>query len=302
MKDDEARRRDGDQARRDDRPADADEARLEAEKHATDLSSEEEEAVEERQAPAARIVHEAIRRQGIEELERPAPSLMWSGIVAGVAMGMSVLAEAILKLRLPEGGTKELLVSFGYTLGFLIVIMGRLQLFTESTVTAVLPLATKPSWRSLGRTARLWGIVFLANMAGTFAFALYTRYGGFVAEGLAPAIVEVSRVAREHGPRDVLLAGVPAGFLIATLVWLMPSSAGQRIWIIMLVTWLVALGGFTHVVAGSAEAWVLALHGEASFGWAVFGYILPALAGNIIGGTTLFAFLAHAQVVHEIDE
>ena len=67
-----------------------------------------------------------------------------------------------------------------------------------------------------------------------------------------------------------------------------------------LITYVVGVGGFSHVVAGSAEAWLLALTGKASFGWALGGFILPALAGNILGGTGLFAVLAHGQVREEI--
>ncbi|MBR0552351.1 formate/nitrite transporter family protein [Stakelama marina] len=274
----------------------------EEEEKAADLSHEEEVDVEERRAPAAKIVHEAIRRQGIEELERPATSLLWSGVVAGMAMGMSVLAEAVLRHSLPESPAKPVLSSFGYTVGFLIVIMGRLQLFTESTVTAVLPLTTKPSWPSFWRTARLWAIVLGANLVGTFAFALYAVLGGFASNELTGAIVEVSHAVLKHDPLATLLGGIPSGFLIATIVWIMPSSSGQRIWIIMLITWLIALGGFAHVIAGSAEAWVLLLDGSASIGWVLGGFLLPAFIGNVIGGTGLFAFLAHAQVSREIHD
>ncbi|WNO53317.1 formate/nitrite transporter family protein [Stakelama saccharophila] len=274
----------------------------EAEENAADLSHEEEVDVEERRAPPARIVHEVIRRQGIEELERPDMSLLWSAIIAGVSLSMSVLAKAVLDLRLPESAAKPVLVDLGYTVGFVIVIMGRLQLFTESTITAILPLVTTPSWHSLGRTARLWLIVFLANMAGTFAFALFSDIGGFGSAELKQAIIAVSEPLRGRDAGNILLAGIPSGFLIATIVWVMPSSAGQRIWVIMLITWVIALGHLSHVVAGAAEAWVLWLAGAESLGWVIFHFILPALAGNIIGGTALFAFLAHAQVKREIHE
>lgn len=272
----------------------------EAEEQATNISEEEEVEVEERRAPPAKVVHEVIRRQGIEELERPAASLLWSGLVAGVAIGMSILAEAILKVRLPESPVKEFLVGIGYTVGFVIVILGRLQLFTESTITAVLPLATKPSWASLGRTARLWVLVLAANMAGTFAFALFAHIGGFGGAEMQQAIVEVSKVILEHDAWATFLTGIPSGFLLAVIVWLMPSSSGQRVWIIMLLTGLIVWGGFAHVVAGSCEAWVLVIAGTVSLPWAIGSFLFPALIGNVVGGTALFTFLAHAQVHREI--
>ena len=100
--------------------------------------------------------------------------------------------------------------------------------------------------------------------------------------------------------REAFLHGIPAGFVLATIAWLLPNAPGQQIWIVTLLTYVIAIAGFSHVVAGSAEAWLLATTGEIGFGAAVLGFILPALAGNIIGGTGLFAALAHAQVRSEL--
>tara|TARA_B100000678_G_scaffold272760_1_gene262490 strand:+ start:150 stop:1049 length:900 start_codon:yes stop_codon:yes gene_type:complete len=272
----------------------------EAEEQVADLSHKEEIDVEERRAPPAKVVHEAIRRQGIEELERPTWSLIWSGLAAGIVMGMSILSEALLKERLPDTPWRDFLSSLGYTVGFIIVILGRLQLFTESTITAVLPLVTAPSWASFGRTMRLWVLVFFANMVGTFEFALFTHVGGFGGIEMQATIVDVSRKILEHGPFDTFLLAIPSGFLLATVVWLMPSASGERIWVVTLLTWLIALGGFAHVIAGSCEAWVLLLDGQMTASQALGGFLGPALLGNIFGGTALFALLAHAQVRREI--
>jgi formate/nitrite transporter FocA (FNT family) len=94
--------------------------------------------------------------------------------------------------------------------------------------------------------------------------------------------------------------GYTLGFLIAAVPWAMPAAQGQSFWVVLFFTYAIALGGFAHVVAGSGEAWLLAAAGETSFGHAAFGLILPALIGNVIGGTGLFALLAHAQVRQEL--
>src|SRR4051812_25333259 len=124
------------------------------------LSDEETAAVGENKADSARVVHETIRLQGEGELDRPILSLLFSSFAAGVAITASVLAETFLRLRLPDTPAFELLISLGYSVGFVIVIIGSLQLFTESTVTAVLPIATRPTVRNLGRLLRLWSLVF----------------------------------------------------------------------------------------------------------------------------------------------
>ena len=264
------------------------------------LNPEQEEVVDDRRAASALIVHEVVRRQGIEELERPAASLMWSGITAGIAIGLSLLGKAVMETAVPAGPWTPLLQSLGYAIGFVVVILGRMQLFTESTLSAVLPLATDPSARNLVRTLRLWGIVLLANLIGTFAFAGFAMLGGLGVEQ-ARELVEVSGVVLEHFGMEGFLAGIPSGILLASVVWCLPSVEGQKVTLIVLLTGLIDLGGFAHVVAGSAEMWVLVLHGDMGAGQAM-AFFLPVLLGNIVGGSVLFALLANAQVRGEIEE
>ncbi len=264
------------------------------------LDPEQEEVVDDRRAASALIVHEVVRRQGIEELERPATSLMWSGVTAGIAIGLSLLGKAVMETAIPEGAWTPLLQALGYALGFVVVILGRMQLFTESTLSAVLPLATDPSVRNLTRTLRLWGVVLVANLIGTFAFAGFAMLGGLGAEQAAE-LVEVSGVVLHHVGMEGFLAGIPSGLLLASVVWTLPSVEGQKVTLIVLLTGLIDLGGFAHVVAGSAEMWVLLLHGDMGAGQAV-SFFFPVLLGNIVGGSALFALLAHAQVREEIAE
>lgn len=265
-----------------------------------DLNAAEREAVEKRKSPAARVVHEVIRQQGIEELERPTASLLWSGGAAGVVIWLSLIAQAALTLRLPDTPWRPAIASFGYSVGFVVVILGRLQLFTESTIVAVLPLATNISSANFKRTLRLWILVFAANMAGTLAVAAILPHTSLITAAQLGAMLEISGHLQEMTAMDALARGIPAGFILATIAWTLPNVRGQEIWVVTLLTYIISLAGFSHVIAGSAEAWLLATTGHASFGFAVFGFILPALTGNIIGGTGLFAVLAHAQVRSEL--
>ncbi len=258
--------------------------------------------IEDRSAPRATIVHEAVRKQGREELVRPAGSLFWSGIAAGIAIMASVIAQGALHHKLPADMAARPLVSqLGYPLGFLIVILGRLQLFTEQTIVTVLPLVTRPSGRAFMATARLWGIVLLGNLIGTAAAAALNVHGHLVSASLLDAMLAVSRESLMHkAPSAMLLQGIPAGFLIATVAWLRAASSGGEFWIVFALTFAIVLGDFTHVVAGAAEAFLLLFSGEVGPGRALGGMILPALIGNVLGGTGLFALLAHAQVRQEL--
>jgi formate/nitrite transporter FocA (FNT family) len=265
-----------------------------------DLSQAEEREVEERSPPRARVVHAAVIKQGEDELERPLRSLFWSGIAAGVAIMASLYAQGGLHHKLPDAPWREAVVDLGYTLGFLLVILGRMQLFTEHTSVAVLPLFKAPSLDKLGQVARLWSVVFAGNVIGVAAAAAITTFAKLQSPEMLDSMVTVSSKLLEKDWHQVLLQGIPAGFLISSIAWIRSAADDNSFWIVLALTYAIAIGGFTHVVAGSAEAFLLLANGKASLLWVLTGFLIPALVGNIIGGTGLFAMLAHAQVKGEI--
>jgi formate-nitrite transporter family protein len=162
-----------------------------------------------------------------------------------VAISASLLTETFLRVRLPRAEWTELVVSFGYAVGFVIVILGKLQLFTESTVTAVLPLATHPTSRNVGRLFRLWSIVFVANMAGTCLVALLLAKQIIIGPEQLAAALDVSKMILTKGPEATLFSAMPAGFLIASIAWILPTARESAIWVIMLITYMISLGEFT---------------------------------------------------------
>lgn len=265
------------------------------------LSEGEQQDADELAAPRSRVIYDVVRRQGEEELDRPPGSLFWSGLAGGVAMMASVIGEGALRAKIPASVPgREALADIGYALGFLIVILGRMQLFTEQTIVAVLPNLAEPGWRKAIVTARLWAIVFGANMAGTFVAALFNVQLHMVGRPLLDGMLEVSDALLAKSPPGLLLQGIPAGFLIASVAWIRAGINNGEFWMVLAVTSAIALGDFTHVVAGAAETFLLLLAGKVGLGHALFGMILPALAGNVIGGSGLFALLAHAQVREEL--
>lgn len=257
--------------------------------------------VEEKLKLPSPTIYEIIARGGMEELRRPFQSLAWSAFVAGICISFSLMCEGFFKAHAPEGQDFFLIENLGYSIGFLIVIMGRFQLFTENTITAILPLLDEPSNKRFNYVVRLWSIVLAFNMLGTFVTAgLLTNFNFFSAEQF-DIFIEISRHAVDKPLWDIFIQAIPAGFLIAVLVWLLPAAeGGAQLWIIVMITYLIALGDFAHVVAGSAEAFLLMLNMEISITHGL-GYLFAACAGNIIGGTCLFAVMAYAQVQREIE-
>ncbi len=271
--------------------------------HSIELTrKEEDDAIEEAVGLSPVLVFETIRREGEEELERPARALWFSGIAAGLLISFSVLGESIFRAYLPDESWRYLLENAGYSLGFLLVILGRMQLFTENTITTVVPVALNPTKAAFARTARLWTIVLSANVVGAFFIASLFAYGGILSDDVFAAMVDLSHHATGMPAMEGMLKGVPAGILIAALVWMLPSSQGSEVAVIVIFTWLIALGDFTHIVAGSVEMAFLMVLGELSFMQATFGFFVPVLIGNVIGGTVIFTMLTWAQVQPEVEE
>lgn len=250
----------------------------------------------------SRIVYEIIRQEGRSELSRPQTSIWWSGIAAGIGISISLAMEAMLRVALPDAAWRPLVENLGYTAGFLLVILGRLQLFTENTVTAVLPTLADPCRKTIFGTARLWITVFLANMIGTAIAAAFFTFGGALEPQVTAAALEISTHVADWGAWETFVKALPAGFLIAALVWMLPSAERSEFWVIFFFTYLIAIGEFAHVVVGSAELFMVVFSGEASLMKVTFVNLLPALAGNIIGGTGLFAMLAWGQVHEELED
>lgn len=265
------------------------------------MDRDEREQVDEMAGVKTSVIYEAIRTGGEHELARSFNALWWSGVTAGLAISASVLATGFLVSALPDARWTRLVSSLGYPVGFLIVILGRMQLFTENTMTPMLSLFRKPSRYNLKRTARLWSIVFTANMTGCFLAAATLVFASIVPPDQLEGILTASRHYAEASAREHLMWGMPAGFLIASLVWVLPrmESAGE-VMAIFILTYVIAVGGLSHVVAGSTELFILVLRGELGVVHALFGAVAPALLGNVVGGTGLFAVLTYAQVKDEV--
>ncbi len=260
------------------------------------MADPDDDDVDDLKAANATELHRTVREEGEAELNRPAAALFWSGLAAGLAINTSLIAEAALHRDLPDAAWRHLVVALGYPIGFVMVILGRMQLFTESTVTAMLPLVTRPSVWALTRTLRLWGIVLGANLTGTAIAALLIHAGVLGDPALRQAAIEISGRILELGPWETFLNAIPAGFLIAVIAWSLPNAREQAFLVIVAITYIVAIAGFSHSVVGADEAFLLLFSGQAGVAQTLFGLIAPAVFGNLVGGAGLFAVLAHAQV------
>ena len=263
-------------------------------RHDRRAATEEQEA-EDIQSPSGSVIYQAVFKEGESELERNNTALAWSGVAAGLSMGFSSFTEAVIQAGLPDARWAPLIAKIGYAAGFLFVILGRQQLYTENTLTVILPLLRYWRVSVLRNVARLWTVVFVANLVGSLLFALAVAYLPILDTHGHEVLRNVSRAALAPSFATLLVRGVFAGWLIALLVWLLPAAETARIWVILIVTWLIGIAGFSHVIAGGTEVFALASGGQIGWTDAFGGFIAPALLGNIIGGVALVAAVKHAQ-------
>lgn len=276
-------------------------ADVEKEKNNNNLSWQERLAVEEHEKLSPRLVYEIIRRDGIEELNRPTKALIFSGITAGIIISFSFIFKAALTAYLPaEAMWVDLVANMGYTVGFVLVILGHMQLFTENTITTVVPLFNPFTFEKLKGVLRLWSIVFISNLVGTALAALFLLNTQLFTPEIDHALNELAHHIASFSVTENLIKGIPAGILIASLVWMLPSASNKFL-LIFFITYLMGLGGFTHVIVGSAEMAYWVYQGHASLDTYLFRFLIPTTLGNIIGGTGVFTLLIYGQVNEELD-
>lgn len=161
--------------------------------------------------------------------------------------------------RIPGG---FLLENLGYTFGFIIVIMARQQLFTENTVTAVLPVMHNPTLGNVGLLMRLWSVVLAGNLIGTAVAAWAFNYMPIFDEPTRQAFVSIAEDVMKNSPTEMFANAIISGWLVATMVWMFPVAGAAKIVVIILMTWLIATADTTHIVVGSVEILYLVFNGN----------------------------------------
>lgn len=235
-----------------------------------------------------------------EELDRPTQLLFWSGLAAGLSLGLTFFARATMTGLLGQtepGFVGNLL----YPVGFIIIVLGKYQLFTENTLTPVALVLTK-----LARTAnlmRLWGTVLIANLIGAAAIAALFALTDVKDPEAAEAALAMGKHALEAELGALFWRAVIAGWIVATMVWLVHAVTDtlSRMVIVSLLMYFIGVSDLFHVVTGTVEVLYLVFEGESSF-WGIWHrFVLPVLVGNIIGGVGFVTILNTAQFGREED-
>lgn len=251
---------------------------------------------DEARRPTAADIFEGVLDSARDELARTNRGLALSGLAAGLGMGFTGLGVASVRAILGTDGTGEFVSLLFYPLGFVVVIVGRQQLFTENTLYPVaLALTERRRWPN---TLRLWAVVFAANVAGTILFAaLATETGALGAEIVAQ--LETVGARAEEGPTvNTFFSAVFGGWMVALVAWLITAAGTTfgQVSLIWLLTFLVGVAHLDHCIASSAEILCAVLGGEVSAA-DYAGWLGIVTAGNILGGVFIVTVLNYGQVV-----
>lgn len=245
--------------------------------------------------PTANEIYEQVSRNARRELLRPKKSLAVSGIVGGLTMGLTGLSVSVVGAALGHSPWADFVSLLFYPMGFMAVILGRGQLFTENTLYPVaLILAERGHILS---TLRLWSIVFPCNIAGAFLFALLAARTRALRPDVLHALVQLGSDAAAPGSRHIFWSAVVGGWMIAMVAWLVSGSHSitGSMAVIWALTFIVGLGHFAHCIATSGEILVAVLgHAVSPLGF--LRWLTFATLGNIAGGVLLVTLLEYGQV------
>jgi formate-nitrite transporter family protein len=245
--------------------------------------------------PSAQVIYERVLDDARDEIERRNDRLAFSGVFAGLAMGLTAIGVATALAVLPPGGSSDALAKLLYPVGFLAVVLGRAQLFTENTLYPV--VLTLSQRRYLGATARLWAIVFAANLLGVLLFALLAAETSALTVPIRDELVKLGAEAQAGGFGHTFWSGVIGGWLIALMAWLVAAGdhvAGQFL-VVYVFAFVVGLGGFDHCIASAGEVLAATFDGRVGFG-AFLEWLAPTTLGNVAGGVVIVSMLNFGQV------
>lgn len=246
----------------------------------------------------AHEIFEKVVENASDELRRSSRALAFSGVAGGMGMGLTGLSVAVAQSVLGAGPWQEFTSLLFYPLGFIAVIIGRAQLFTENTLFPVALILTER--KHFLNTLRLWTVVLLANIAGAMLFAFVTMKTGALPYevGIRLAALGIRSVAGTSS--HIFWSGVIGGWIIALMAWTVTAShwtIGQ-IAVTWMLTAVVGLGRFAHCIATSGEILSAVFTGQVAM--ASYGHwLLFATLGNIGGGVTFVTLLNFGQVTLE---
>jgi formate/nitrite transporter FocA (FNT family) len=244
---------------------------------------------------SAPVIYERVKREAAEELDRPLPALGFSGLFAGATIGFGPLASAAAAAALAGHRDARLIGAIFFPIGFIAVIIGRAQLFTENTLYPVTLVLDER--RHLVATLRLWVVVLGANLIGVVLFALVVTKTGALAPDVVANVAENGQRAAAGSWASFFWSAVLGGWALALVAWVIQSSGAiiGQITLIWTLVFFVGLLGLDHSVSTTLEVLCAVFKSDVHLGHALL-WLTVVVLGNIAGGVLITAVLNYGQV------
>jgi formate/nitrite transporter FocA (FNT family) len=248
--------------------------------------------------PTAHQIYAQVAKNARQELKRPARALAISGFAGGITMGLTGLATAIARAELGSASWASFVTALLYPVGFIAVILGRAQLFTENTLYPVALVLSER--RHYFATLRLWAIVLISNCIGALAFAALAVRTHALQPKYVDSLVAIGLENANHSLSSIFWSAIIGGWIIAMVAWLVSGShsISGSMMLIWLLAFVVGLGHFAHSIASSGEILAAVLHGRLG-ALNYLRWLWPAVLGNITGGVGLVTMLEYGQTAEE---
>lgn len=237
--------------------------------------------------------------EGLEQLQRPTLSLLLSAVAAGLIVGFSAMAVAVVLSAMAglevSSMVRRIATAFVYPLGFIVCVLSGAQLFTEHTATALYPVLDRKA--TVGNLLRLWSIIIFGNLIGAAASA-GLHFLALEVTNARVGFIEIGHHLTEFSTPTLFISAVMAGWLMALGAWLVGSSPRTiaQISVIYIVTFLIGLGGLHHSIAGSVEMFAAVFMSSEFTAPMATRFVAVALAGNLLGGSCFVALLNYAHI------
>jgi formate/nitrite transporter FocA (FNT family) len=246
-------------------------------------------------------IYKRTKKEGRRRLSRPLQELGATAVVGGfdVAVGVAVFLLAVASLQPKLGlNAAHLVGAIGFGIGFVFIVVGRSELFTENFLVPITGLSRdRDSWLKL---AELWLVSLVLNLAGGALLAIVLTSHGVLRPGSREAAIRLAENLAGYSPGTAFLSGLVAGALMTVLTWFVEGAAdsmGVRIVMAWIVGFVLLLGSFDHAIVGTIEL-VYGIRSGADIGYdQLFSNLGIAVASNLVGGLVLVTFARSAQAL-----
>ncbi|WP_330633099.1 formate/nitrite transporter family protein [Halocatena halophila] len=227
-----------------------------------------------------------------EEITSGSRELFFSALAAGFAITITFLLYSSMTA---QTGGDPVLSTILYPLGFIYIIIGNYQLYTENTLPPV--ALTLDRLASMPALLRHWFIVLIGNFTGGAMGAMTLTWGGVFSPGAAQAALEHAETGVHTPVSSLFFKAAFAGLIVAGVVWIVYAVQDtiSRLVVVYLAFLAIPMGNLFHVVVSFTEMIYLVLGGHLALSEGVIHFVLPVLLGNTFGGIVLVTVVNYFQ-------